>query len=82
MTKVIEYWYVEFNERFENVCEWTRTAVCIARHPSDWIKCKREFDDGVCEMNGNIRTLWEIVNANPITKDDYDIFIGNGKAES
>lgn len=73
-----EYWYVEFNERFENVYEWTRKAVCIARHPADWIKCKRQFDDEVCEITGNVRTLWEITNANKITKDDYDIFIGGG----
>ena len=73
----VEYWYVEFNERFENVYEWTRKAVCIARHPSDWIKCKRQFDDEVCEITGNVRTLWEITNANKITKDDYDILIGN-----
>ena len=72
-----EYWHVEFNERPEDVYKWTRHAVCIARHPADWIKCKREFDDGMHEMTGSVRTLWEITNANKITKDDYDIFIGN-----
>jgi len=73
--KTVEYWYVEFNERLENVYEWTRKAVCIAQHPSKWIKCKREFDGDTCKMTGNVRTLWEIVSANPITKDDYDIFM-------
>lgn len=70
-----EYWSVDFNERPENVYEWTRKSVCIARHPSEWIRCKREFNDGWCEIHNEVRTLWEIVNAKLITKEEYDIFM-------
>jgi hypothetical protein len=70
-----EYWHVKYHERFEDVYEWTCKEVCIARHPSEWIKCKREVDNGICKMTGYTRILWEIVHAVPITKEDYDSFI-------
>jgi len=70
-----EYWYVEFNERFANIYEWTQKAICIARHPSKWIRCKREFNDEISKMNGDVRTLWEITKATQISKEDYDIFM-------
>jgi len=70
----LEYWYVEYNERFADIHEWTRKAICIARHPSEWIKCKREFNDEISKATNNIRTLWEITKATRITKEDYDSF--------
>lgn len=71
---MVEYWHVKYHERLDNVNEWTREQKCIAQHPSEWIKHKREFDDKFCLVTGFPRTLWEIVHAVPITKDDYDSF--------
>lgn len=78
MNNQIEYWYVEYNEK--KCCDLgagTKQATCIARHPNVWLKCKQDFEAARCECGVDVRQtlLFEIVRTNPITKEDYDIFM-------
>ena len=79
MNGQIEYWYVEYDEKKVCESEWERKAVCIARNPEIWLKCKKQFEDARFECGVDIGQcmMFRIVNANTILKSDYDIFIGN-----
>ena len=71
-----KYWYVEFMEEFEG--EFEEKSVCIARHPNDWIKCKKEWMEGM-KSEGLPFSTFEITNTRPIDKEEYQRFHESGR---
>lgn len=71
-----KYWYVEFREASDDGFE--EKSVCIARHPNDWIKCKREFMEGM-KSEGLPYSAFEIINTRPISEGEYQRFIVGGR---
>jgi hypothetical protein len=71
-----KYWYVEFREASDDGFE--EKSVCIARHPNDWIKCKRKYMEGM-KSEGLPFSTFEITNTRPIQKEEYQRFIVGGR---
>lgn len=72
-----KYWYVEYMESSEDgECEEKSTY--IARHPNDWIKCKREYMD-IVKREGLPFSTFEITATHPVEKKLYQQFIESGR---
>ena len=71
-----KYWYVEFREASDDGFE--EKSVCIARHPNDWLKCMREYMEGM-KSEGLPYSAFEIINSRPIQEEEYQRFIVGGR---